>query len=87
MRLHAWRAQLQGRARRIGVFLEAAGRQFIGWDEILEGGLAPQRHRHVLAGAPSSPAASAWRCAEQGLGGQVLQRRCGMHAPAACGGH
>ena len=26
---------------RIGTFLEAAGKQFIGWDEILEGGLAP----------------------------------------------
>ena len=27
--------------RRIGAFLAAAGKHFIGWDEILEGGLAP----------------------------------------------
>ena len=36
--------------KRIEKFLDGKGRRLIGWDEILEGGLAAQGHRHVVAG-------------------------------------
>ena len=35
--------------QRIGKFIDAKGRKLIGWDEILEGGLAAERHRDVVA--------------------------------------
>ena len=35
--------------RRMERYLAGKGRSLIGWDEILEGGLAPQRRRHELA--------------------------------------
>ena len=36
--------------QRIERFLNANGRRLIGWDEILDGGLAPECHGHVVAG-------------------------------------
>ena len=34
---------------RIEQFVNSKGRDIIGWDEILEGGLAPNATRHVMA--------------------------------------
>ncbi len=35
--------------KRVEKIIESKGKKVIGWDEILEGGLAPQRRRHELA--------------------------------------
>ncbi len=55
--------------QRVGRFLAANGRQLIGWDEILEGGLAPEAHGDVVAWCR-------WR-ARRGAG-RARRRACGL---------
>lgn len=58
--------------RRIEKFLNARGRQIIGWDEILEGGLAP------------NAAVMSWRGTEGGIAAAKLQHKVVMSPGTHC---